>query len=176
MSVTLRAAHDSEAEKQTIEIILDALHQHPDLDRYMFSPDAIVDETVQPPHSHPVITLNTRDNNSPELVLSNFVHEQLHHFLQARDPELERAVEELKQIYPNVPVGFPDGANSEFWTYGHLILCTIEYKILRRVFGSEYANLSLKHWQGHHYRWIYKTVESDFAQLLEIATKYKLAP
>lgn len=176
MNVTFTTSHNSESENRTIDILTKALRGNPALSDYIFSDTVVVDEQVQPPHSHPIITLNTRDNDKPELVLSNFVHEQLHHFLAAHDPELEQAVDALKQKYKNVPVGFPEGANNEFWTYGHLILCAFEQMILREVFDIDFATASLHYWQTHHYRWIYRTVESDYQAILTTAKACNLVP
>lgn len=171
-----KAQHNSAVELETIAIVKTALEMHPPLAGYIFSQDIVVDEYVQPPHSHPIITLNTRDNHQPELVLSNFIHEQLHHYLDHNTPSLKAAVQELRKLYADVPVGFPDGARDQNSTYEHLILCTLEQRILRSVFGSEYARFSLTYWQDHHYRWIYKTVEVDYEKLLSIAQKFDLMP
>lgn len=176
MTITFTASHNSQSENSTIYILTKALSDKPLLTNYIFSDRVVIDEQIQPPHSHPVITLNTRDNDKPELVLSNFVHEQLHHFLHAHDPELEQVVDMLKQRYKNVPIGFPEGANNEFWTYAHLILCALEQMILREVFGTNFATFSLHYWQTHHYRWIYQTVESDYEAILSLAKAHNLIP
>jgi hypothetical protein len=42
------------------------------------------------PHSHPVLTLNTRNLDSDDQLLSAFLHEQLHWYLDAHKPTLKR--------------------------------------------------------------------------------------
>lgn len=176
MGIEFKTAHNSKNEHETINLLKQAFDDYPELSQYTYSKLVLVDNTVQPPHSHPVITLNCRDNDSMPLLLSGYVHEQLHHYLHSVDEKLEQAVEELKARYTNVPVGFPEGANNEFWTYGHLILCSLEQMILRLVFGMDFAQISLKYWQNHHYTWIYKTVESDYKYLIETVKKYEMLP
>lgn len=176
MNVIFKAAHGSESENETIRIVKTAISVKPDLSKYTFSPKVIVDETVLPPHSHPIITLNTTDNHTPELVVSNYIHEQLHHFLDKHKDKLELSVKELQTFYKDVPVGYPNGARSTTSTYEHLILCSLEQSILRSVYSLDYAFVSLRYWQSHHYCWIYKTVESDYSKLIQIADKYGLVP
>lgn len=176
MKVNFRTRHNTEEELKTVSLLEDTLKRHPELSGYIFSSSVIIDGTVQPPHSHPVITLNCKDNDSLSLLLSNFIHEQLHHFLHDRDSKLEDAVNELKKTYKNAPIGYPHGANNEFWTYAHLILCSLEQMILKEVFGKEFAHESLTYWQTHHYTWIYKKISTDYDSLIKTAKRYDLLP
>jgi hypothetical protein len=48
-----------------------------DLSRYTFTRAVVIDEKAIP-HSHPMLTLQTRHLGSDDLLLSAYVHEQLH--------------------------------------------------------------------------------------------------
>ena len=48
------------------------------------------------PHSHPVLTLNTRHLGDDERQLATFLHEQLHWYLNAREAAVGKAIAELR--------------------------------------------------------------------------------
>ena len=63
------------------------------------------------PHSHPVLTLSTRHLKDDDLLLSTFLHENLHHFLTQNPEKAEAATKkELRAVFPKVPVGVPGRA------------------------------------------------------------------
>jgi hypothetical protein len=59
-------------------------------------------ETRVIPHSHPILTLNTRSLDDDDRLLSTFVHEQLHWGVQKPD---EGLITQLAHRYPILPVG-----------------------------------------------------------------------
>jgi hypothetical protein len=71
--------------------------------------------------------------------LSQLLHEQIHWFEDARKKEVSKTVAELQKIYPSVPVGFPNGARSEFSTYLHIAVCLMELDALTHILGKEKA-------------------------------------
>src|SRR5215813_15153662 len=99
----------SQSEIQTKEQ-LQRLVKTYDLSKWIFTKAILIDEKSVP-HSHPVLTLHTRHLKDDDLLLSTFVHEQLHWFLVEKPKETDEAYKELKAIFPKVPVGFPEGAN-----------------------------------------------------------------
>jgi len=80
-----------------------------DLAMWIFTKSILIDEKAIP-HSHPTLTLNTRYLKDDDLLLSTFVHEQLHWFLVQRDKETKEAMKDLRVLFPKVPAGLPDGA------------------------------------------------------------------
>src|SRR3712207_4261996 len=48
-----------------------------------------------------------------ELLLSTFVHEQLHWFIAENRRDSEAAMKELRVLFPKIPVGFPEGSTDE---------------------------------------------------------------
>ena len=144
--------------------------------KWIFTRDIIID-TKAIPHSHPVLTLSTRHIKDDELLLSTFVHEQAHRFLSDEKPkERDAAVEELKELFPKVPVGFPKGGKNEFSTYQHLLVCYLEYRAMRELLGELKAKQVMDFWTTDHYTWIYKTVLKRTRDIGQIAFKHKLVP
>lgn len=150
---------------------LERILQQYDLTKYFFTKQILI-ESQTIPHSHPVLTLNTKYLNNDKEVLSIFIHEQLHWFEHLHQDSIKNAITNLKEIYTDVPVGFPNGARSEESTYLHLIICWLEYYELKLVVReSEAKNIIEQH---DHYLWIFQTVIDDYSQLEEIITRNNL--
>ena len=144
------------------------------LSRYTFTQEVVIDQDAIP-HSHPVLTLHTRHLGNDDLLLSTYVHEQLHWYLAAHPQQTADAEQDLHVLYPKVPVGYPDGAQDEESTYLHLIDCYLEMVADRQLIGGERATKVMSQWAEDRYRWIYKTVISDEARIAEIVKKHDLA-
>lgn len=158
-ALTFEHAHDSIAERATETQLRRLLAEH-DVERWIETRHVIIDEEAIP-HSHPVLTLHARHLEQDDALLSTFVHEQTHRWLDDRDDALARAVDALRARYPEVPVGFPEGAQSDRSTYEHLVVCWLEIDAMRRVLGAERAGALLAFWAGDHYRWVYRTLQSE---------------
>jgi hypothetical protein len=103
--------HDDSRERQTKEQLQRLLANY-DISNWVFTRKIIIESDVIP-HSHPVLTLSTRHLKDDDLLLSTFVHEQLHWYLDEKPKETEEAYKEFKAVFPKVPVRFPEGANDE---------------------------------------------------------------
>jgi hypothetical protein len=145
-----------------------------DLHKYTFTHNVIIDERAIP-HSHPVLTLHTRHLNSDDQLLSTYVHEQLHWYLEQHLEQTQAAERDLKTIYPKVPVGPPDASEDEEGTYLHLVTCYLEMQADRDLMGAERARNVMNFWAGDHYRWIYKTVMQDEDTIRKVIEQEKLA-
>ena len=106
-----------------------------DLSKWIFTKSILIDEKAIP-HSHPILTLHTRHLKDDDLLLSTFVHEQLHWFLVQNDKETKEAMKDLRALFPKVPVGFPNGAEDEESTYLHLLVNYLEYRADRELLGE----------------------------------------
>jgi hypothetical protein len=144
-----------------------------DLNKYTFTRNVVIDQQAIP-HSHPVLTLHTRHLNSDDQLLSTYVHEQLHWYLDAHSRDTQAAEADLRKIYPHIPVGYPDGAQDEESTYLHLIDCYLEMRADRELMGDQPASEVMKFWAGDHYRWIYRTVLADEAKIAEVVQREHL--
>ncbi len=154
---------------------LQRLLQGYDLRRWRFTHRIRIDQNTVIPHSHPVLTLDTRHLDDDRLLLATYLHEQLHWFVRKRR-QAKAALQELRQRYPTVPVARPEGAGDEFSTYLHYLVCYLEYAALIDVLGSEEARRAIDFWCTHHYTEIYKTVLRDFDGIGEIVSRYGLIP
>src|SRR5215813_10763632 len=99
-------AHGSAAEAQTRDELQKLLKQY-DLADWVWTRKVIIERGAIP-HSHPVLTLNTRDEGLR--LLSAFVHEQYHWFETEHPTQISSSMADLKKAYPRVPVGGRDGA------------------------------------------------------------------
>lgn len=146
-------------ELATAQQLLGLLRRY-DLARWRFTSTIRIEGGVIP-HSHPTLTLNTRHWNDDTLLLSTYLHEQLHHFLDGRQEGVERAVAALRARYPQPPVGYPQGARDEYSSYAHYLICWLEWLALVEVVGANEATRAFTFWRGDHYRAIYATVMDD---------------
>lgn len=172
LKITLKNNNQTE---QLAQEELERLLKTYDLSPYFFTSEVVIERFVVP-HSHPVLTLNTRDVGRPLLLLTTFLHEQIHRSLSDwpdRARATEKAIEELNGVFPNVPVGRPYGAKDQNSTYLHLIVCWLELQALESYIGDPAARRVLV--SETHYRWIYATVLSNVGEKVgEIARKHGL--
>ena len=170
MPVNIVLASGSTREVEAKEQLERLLVRH-DLDTLIFTRTVRIKSQVIP-HSHPVLTLNTRHIADDERQLATFVHEQLHWYLDDQPQALQHAITDLRKLCPEVPVGAPSGARSEHSTYLHLVLCLLELDALTRYLGRERAEAVLRRMDV--YTWIYARVLRDEPQVREVAERYQL--
>jgi hypothetical protein len=173
-SIDIALKHGSKEEEQT-KVQLQRLLKTYDLARWIFTRAVLIDEESIP-HSHPVLTLSTRHLRDDELLLSTFVHEQIHWFLVQNHKNTEEAKRELRSLFPKVPVSRPEGARDEESTYLHLIVVYLEYRAAREILGELKARQVMEFWARDHYTWIYKTVLERPRDIGNIVFKHKLVP
>jgi hypothetical protein len=169
-SVSIQLAHHTPREMQTAQALKQLLATN-DLHKYMFTRDIVIEERAMN-HAFPVLTLNVRFADSPDELLSSFVHEQLHWHLRIHDGEQKAAIFELRQMYPTAPVGLPEGADSAYSTYGHLVDCYLEIQADRELIGPTRTEEVIKNkpW----YTWIYKTVLRDEPRIRAVVQEHFL--
>lgn len=152
---------------------LQQLLQSYDLGKWAFTQRVHI-ESGTLPHSHPVLTLNTRHLDRDDLALATLLHEQIHWFELAQRDRSAGAIAELRERYPAVPVGGLEAAESEASTYLHLIICPLEIRAVREVLGAEAAQRVLDFWAEDHYTWIYQKVREEGPALEAILERHGL--
>jgi hypothetical protein len=172
LEITLKRGSAREA--QTKEQLQRLLRSY-DVSRWLFTTSVIVDEQAIP-HSHPVLTLHTRHLQDDALLLSTFVHEQLHWFLEQDQKKKGDAIRELRSVFPTVPSRPPEGAQDENSTYLHLLDCYLEYRAVQALLGELQARQVMEFWATDHYTWVYKTVLERSRDIGGVVSKYKLSP
>ena len=172
LEITLK--NGTELEKESRAQLLRLMEQY-DLSPWLFTRKIEIESRVVP-HSHPVLTLNTRSLDDDQDLLSTFLHEQIHRSLsdwEERHLATEAAIEELKKMFPVVPHGRPYGAKDVHSTYLHLIVCYLEREALASYLGERQARRVLA--EQTHYVWIYATVLSDVTEKVgEVVRKHGL--
>ena len=162
-------------EAAKVKASLQKLVAEHDLAKWLFTTKIVVDgsyETI--PHSHPVLTLHSRHHLDPELLLSTFVHEQLHWHIDDNEKKTNAAIADLKKLYPKVPVGFPEGGFNERSTYEHLMICYLELAAMGQLLGEFRAFQLLQYWQQDHYTWIYGRVREERRKIGAIVKRHGL--
>ena len=172
--VQISLAHDSAAERQ-VEQHLRALLAANDLSRWTITRRIVIDET-EIPHSHPVLTLHARHRNDDELLLSTYVHEQMHWFLASRPKQAEAAEAELRALYPKIPVGYPEGSSDADGNYEHLLVIYLEYRADQDLMGELKAREVMQFLANDHYTWLYAKVLAEPRVIGELVRKYHLVP
>lgn len=172
--LNISLAHRSAAEERT-RAALRALLATYDVEGWIYTPVVIVDERAQP-HSHPILTMNVRHERHEHLLLSEFVHEQLHWFEEANSAARDRAIEETRRYYPHVPASPPEGAFDEYSTRLHLLVCHLEHQAMKRLVGHAVARDIMLTLSLHHYCWVYRTIVADEPVLAEIVSAHDLLP
>ena len=166
--VVVALAHGTpqeEATKVRLEKILAAY----DLRDYTFTQRVTIEEQAMN-HAFPTLTLHPFVDD--DQLLSAYVHEQIHWHLRAHRAQQEAAIAELRRFYPRVPVGLPEGADTPYSTYGHIVTCYLEMLADRRLLGDERAAAVIRN--KVHYTWIYATVVRDEAKIAAVVRRHGL--
>lgn len=146
----------------------------PGLARYVYTHEVLIDGDAIP-HSHPVLTLHARHLRDDALLLSTFVHEQAHWLLEAHAAETDAAVAELTALFPDLPVGFPDGARDLRSSYEHLVVDHLEHSAMRCLVGEERASRAIAFWAGDHYRALYAIEQTRADEIEAIVARHDLS-
>jgi hypothetical protein len=171
--LTIELVRNDTSERATKDQLI-RLTKSYQLDKWLFTKRVVIESGRQViPHSHPVLTLSTRHLKDDELLLSTFIHEQLHWYISDH-PQKDEILAALKQRHPSPMTDFPYGSGGETDTYFHLIICYLEYSALIQLIGEFRAYQVMLFWQQDHYTWVYKTVLEDRRSLHAIATQFKL--
>ncbi|MBF5043155.1 hypothetical protein FGE12_12220 [Aggregicoccus sp. 17bor-14] len=170
---TVALSHGTPEERLTAEQ-LERLFGRYDLSPWLYTRSIAIDEESIP-HSHPVLTLHTRHLRDDLLLLSTYVHEQSHWYLDQHRAATEAAVAELKARVPSLPVGFPEGANSLESSYEHLLVIALEERALQYLVGELQARQVMEFWAADHYRALYRYVLDHRSEVRRVMRKNGLA-
>ena len=169
-AIKIDLAQGSERERQTKTRLEQVIASY-DLRRYTFTREVMIEERAIN-HAFPVLTLNARFANSSDELLSSYLHEQLHWYLREHNSQQQQTIGELRRMYPNAPVGMPEGAETAYSTYGHLVDCYLEIQADRELIGPNRTDEVIKNkpW----YTWIYSTILRDEAKISGVAQEHGL--
>jgi hypothetical protein len=168
--ISIRTAHHGPREEQTAEQLKKLLGSY-DLSKFTFTRDVVIDRGAMN-HAFPELTLNARWADAPDDLLSSYIHEQLHWYLRDHDLQQKAAISDLQRMYPRVPVSLPEGADSAYSTYGHLVDCYLEIEADRQLLGPERTMTVVRN-KGH-YTWIYDTIFRDEPKIAAVVDDHQL--
>ena len=167
--VAVSLAHGT-AREAAIKARLDELLPKYDLRDYTFTQRVTIEEGVIN-HAFPTLTLNAGFDDDDQL-LSAYVHEQIHWHLREHRFQQDAAIAELRRFYPRIPVGLPEGADTPYSTYGHIVTCYLEMIADRRLMGDARAAAVIR--GKRHYTWIYATVVRDEEKIAGVVKRHGL--
>jgi hypothetical protein len=173
-SLEISLKQGSAAEAQTRDQLRKLVASY-DVSPWIYTRSVVIDERAIP-FSHPVLTLHTRHANDDDLLLSTFVHEQLHWFFVERSDATDLAIGDLRRLFPSVPVGGTVGARDERSTYLHLLVCYLEQQADIRLLGELKTKQVMEFWASDHYSWVYQTVLDRGRDVRKILDDRKLLP
>lgn len=167
----------AQREAERIRDLLTALRRRHDLSRFEYTRHVQI-VPAGPTYSHPILTLGTRFAETEDLLLSTYLHEQMHWYLWRfggpdHDP-IEPFFDELVRRYPKAPIKLPDGARNYEQTYLHLVVCWLELEAVSELIGRERAEAIADTQWG--YRWIYRTVIRDREPLRALLAEHDVWP
>jgi len=168
---------EAEREAERIRAWLEALRRRHDLTRFEYTRHVRI-VPAGPTYSHPILTLGTRFTETEDLLLSTYLHEQMHWYLWLlggpdHDP-VAPFFDELVRRYPQAPIWLPEGARSYEQTYVHLVVCWLEVEATAELIGRARANRIVDTQWG--YRWIYRTVVEDRDPLCALLSAHGVYP
>lgn len=171
--VSIRLDSEIRAEREALarDELSMLLKQH-DLERWTFTRNVIIQSGVIP-HSHPVLTLNTRYLGDEIGTLSAYLHEQFHWLGVQNESAFGAAIADLRRVYPDAPSQAPKGARDKESTYLHLIVCMLEYQALTELFGEDAAHEELA--SKRFYTWIYKQVLENGAPIRAVMATHAIS-
>ena len=154
-SVRISLSHDSATERETEDQLRRILNQY-DLSGWIYTTEIMIDDNAIP-HSDPILTLHTRHLKDDDLLLSTFIHEQMHRFLALQPKRgVDQAKADLRKLYPSIPVGYPEGSTTDDGNYEHLLVIWLEYRADVDLLGELRARQVMEFWAADHYTWIYQ--------------------
>lgn len=157
-------------EEQTRKQLRQLLSEY-DLDPWIFTREVKVEAGVIP-HSHPILTIDADNLDDDNRLLAVFLHEQIHWFEEQNDKAKDRAIEDLKEMYPNPPDHEKVGTRSEYSTYLHLIVNWLELDAMTELVGRETARRLAA--EEEYYVWVNDQVLSDTEKIGSVLKKHDL--
>ena len=157
------------------QVQLERLLAEHDVGPWRFTSEVVIDRSALP-HSHPRLTLHTRHLRDDDLLLSTYLHEQIHWFVADRDSAASAAVQDLRQLFPTTPIGYPEGGPDETSNYYHLLVIYLEDRANRALLGELRARQVLEFWAHDHYTWLYRAVRDRGREVGRVVRDHGLDP
>ena len=172
--IKISLANDTKDEQQTKEQLQRLLASY-DLKKWIVTKSILIDEKAIP-HSHPVLTLSTRHLKDDELLLSTFVHEQMHWFVIQDQERLSAAIKSFNPCFQKCLWDFRKAQKTKDPIIFTIPVIYLEYRANRELLGELVAKQVMKFWAEDHYTWIYKTLLERPRDVGNVMFKHELVP
>ena len=141
-TINITTKNNTEKEIKVANVVREIASKY----NFPVSTNKVVIENGVIPHSHPVLTMNTRVDDPLEL-LSTLIHEQLHWFAQEH-PKYDEAIEYLKEHYEDNGECNKSGTYpNSFWE--HIIVCWNTRNVLQDILAKEEVEHIYDQWQPY---------------------------
>ncbi|MEM7282621.1 MAG: nuclear transport factor 2 family protein [Pseudomonadota bacterium] len=158
--------HGSSAEQATADTLIALIGEH-ELDKWAYTKTVLINDRGDI-KARPVLSLNARHRYQKELLLATYLNAQLRWFLSFDPVSTQAAVQELRQIYPDIPVDVPTNG------YVSLLAGYLEYQAMTEKLGHEAAFRALAHWTLGEEAWIYNIVLAETDRLGLVVNRHGL--
>ena len=167
-------------EAERVRNLLAALRRRHDLSRYEYTNIVCIvpgGETF----ARPVLTLGNRFATSEDLLLSTYLHEQMHWYLwYLGTPERDMVapfMDELVRRYPQAPIDVANGgARGYDATYEHLVVNWLELAATSEFIGRERTMALARAQRLRSYGWLYDVVVRDWEELGKLYERHGIVP
>src|SRR5262245_30167727 len=167
-------------EAERMRNLLAALRRRHDLSRYEYTNIVCIvpgGETF----ARPVLTLGNRFATSEDLLLSTYLHEQMHWYLwYLGTPERDMIapfMDELVRRYPQAPIDVANGgARGYDATYEHLVVNWLELSATSEFIGRERTMALARAQRLRSYGWLYDVVVRDWEELGKLYKRHGIVP
>lgn len=128
------------------------------------------------PHMTDLLVLTTGHAESPNKLLTHWLHEELHFWVVLNKERTAAAAKELKKIYPTAPREQLPG--DKVSPYTHLIVCYLEYQALAFYVGKKEARSILLHVMKKNKKlpWTYFQVLNKNFAIKQVVERHGLLP
>jgi hypothetical protein len=167
-AITITLKENNEAERQTEKMLRNLLAKY-QLVKWVRCRDILI-EQGSTGKAFPVIRLSAWRSDSENKLLAQFLHEQFHWIEKDNETQMEKAIDELKLLFPNAPLEKPQGAGTIESTYKHLIICRLEFLVLEVLLGFALAKDIIM--ENLNYTWIRREALDYGSQIDTIIEKY----
>ncbi|MBP6912640.1 MAG: hypothetical protein KBB86_01760 [Candidatus Pacebacteria bacterium] len=137
------SSKNNEPEELEVVEIVNALYEKYNIPNFT---NTVMVEKGSIPHSHPILTLNTRVKD-PRLILKTLVHEQLHWHAE-NHPQYNNCIDYIKTKY------IDDGEHNKLGTnpnsyWEHIIVCFNTRNYLESILSKDDIDWVYLQWQAY---------------------------
>ncbi len=166
-NLTVITTNQTGTEESTKARLQEVLQEY-NINKWLFKDSVrIVDNQI--PHSHPIITLNSRPQTDLSL-LGTLIHENIHWILLSKERNMNAAIVEIKQKFTTIPDG--QNAGSQSSTYLHLLVNYLEFDGISQIANQRAAIAIFE--RRKYYKWVHKTVIQNIDYFEKLVIKHNL--